>query len=410
MKTKKLLAQLTTLMLLFLMHITASAQEQWALDTVITTGAYTSGIAITPDNSKVIVTNNTTPGMIKVISTSDYSISSISYPADGYPNGVAVTPDGLTAVVNTMHQTIYIDLSTNSIKGNFVAPCAGTTLYGIAVNGNNVVYPDLSSGCTQQGLRSINATPSGSSSSFIQINTSGVLFGIAITGSSAIVTAWNAAPVHVNLTTSGVQNITGMTGSYGLAILHNGNEALIFDGDSLDRVSLTSNKVTKTIAYLSYNTNFQNIAITADDKYAFVVGAFEKLIVSLANDSVIQTFSAGGNNVVTTSDGSRFFVTDSYNGTVRVYKKISTTGMDDLKKGIFNVTVYPVPSSGKITINSSEKISAIEIYNMTGEKIFHSSTQQLFNATVDLSSHPKGIYFVKIYNSEKNYTKKIVIQ
>jgi len=392
---KKLLNQLTTLTLLFIMHITAYAQVQGALDTVISSGAYSSGIAITPDNSKIIVTNNTTPGTIKVISTSNYAISSISYPADGYPNGVAVTPDGLTAVVNTTHQTIYIDLSTNSVSGNFAAPCVGTTLYGIAVNSNNAIYPDLSSSCTQQGLRSINATPPSSSSSFIQITTSGELFGIAITGSSAIVTAWNAAPVNVNFTTSGVQNITGMNGSYGLAILHSGNKALIFDGDSLDRVSLISNTVTKIISYLSFNTSFQNIAITADDKYAFVVGAFEKLIVSLANDSVIQTFSAGGTNVATTSDGSRFFVTDSYNGTVRVYKKIITTGMDDFKKDIFNVTVYPNPTSGKITISGSEKISAIEIYNVLGEKISHSTTQRLNNATIDLSSSLKRNLFCK---------------
>ena len=408
MKTKKILYRLITLILLVIMDIIASAQVQWSLDTVISTGAYSSGIAITPDNSKIIVTNNITPGTIKVISTSNYAISSISYPADGYPNGVAVTPDGLTAVVNTTHQTIYIDLSTNSVSGNFAAPCVGTTLYGIAVNSNNAIYPDLSSGCTQQGLRSINATPPSSSSSFIPITTSGELFGIAITGSSAIVTAWNAAPVHVNLTTSAVQNITGMTGSYGLAILHSGNEVLIFDGDSLDRVSLTSNTVTKTISYLSFNTSFQNIAITADDKYAFVIGAFEKLIISLANDSVIQTFSSGGTNVATNSDGSRFFVTDSYNGTVRVYKKINT-GMDDLKKGIFNITVYPNPASGKFTIISNNTISSVEIYTLLGERIY-SNLKFNQKISIDLSDHCKGIYVIKINSGTKSYNRKIIIQ
>jgi DNA-binding beta-propeller fold protein YncE len=410
MKTKEILHRVTTLILLFILNISASAQSQWTFETEISTGAYSSGIAITPDNSKLVVTNNTSPGTIKVISTSNYAISAISYPADGYPNGVAITPDGLTAVVNTMHQTIYIDLSANSVSGNFVAPCAGTTLYGIAVNSNNAIYPDLSSGCTQQGLRTINATPPSSSSSFSQINTSGVLLGIAITGSSAIVTAWNAAPVHVNLTTSGVQNITGMNGSYGVAILHSGNEALINDGDSLYRVSLSNNRVTKTISYLSLNTSFQNIAITDDDKYAFVVGAFEKLIISLADNTVIQTFSAGGTNVAATSDGSRFFVTNSYNGTVRVYKKVIPTGMGDLKKAKYNVTVYPNPTYGKITISNSEKISAIEIYNVLGEKIFYSTTLQLNNATIDLSFHPKGTYFVKIYDGEQFHTEKIVIQ
>src|ERR1035437_6240518 len=116
---KKLLTILTTLTLFLSMHSDAVAQVQWALDTVISTGSNSSGIAITPDNSKIIVTNNTSPGTIKVISTSSYAISNISYPADSYPNGVSIAPDGLTAVVNTMHQTVYINLLTNSVSGYF---------------------------------------------------------------------------------------------------------------------------------------------------------------------------------------------------------------------------------------------------------------------------------------------------
>ena len=298
---------------------TAAAQSQWEFEKDISTGANSSGIAITPDNSKIIVTNNTSPGTIKVISTSNYAIANISYPADGYPNGVTVTPDGLTAIVNTMHQTIYINLSTNSVIGNFAAPCVATTLYGISVNASSAYYPDLSSGCTQQGLRFIQTTPPTTSSSFIQIPTTGQLFGIALTGNSAIVTAWYAAPVNVNLSSSAVQKISGMTSSFGVAILHSGNEALI-EGDSLNRVSLTANKVTSHISDI-YSTTIQSIAITADDKYAFVVGSFKTIVVSLSDNAVIQTFSTGGTSVATTSDGSKFFITNSYNGTVSVYKK-----------------------------------------------------------------------------------------
>lgn len=410
MKTKRLIKQLATLTLLFSIHITAFGQAQWALDSIISTGVNSSGIAITPDNSKIIVTNKTSPGTIKVISTSTYAITSISYPADAYPNGVAVTPDGSTAVVNTMHQTIYIDLLTNSVSGNFAAPCVGTTLYGIDVNSTNAIYPDLSSGCTQQVLRSINAAPPSSSSTSILITTAGQLSGIALKGNSAIVTANNAPPVNVNLTTTGVQTISGMTGSYGLAVLNNSNEALIFDGDSLDRVSLISNTVIKKITDLSFNTSFQNIAITADDKYAFVIGAFEKKVIDLSSNTVIQTFTSGQTNVAAMSDGSKFFVTDSYNGEVRVYKKISTTGIHDFKKDSFYVKVYPNPTSDKITIGSSQKISVLEIFNVLGEKVYYSTTQPLNNATIDLSSHPKGIYIAKIYCGEQIHTEKIVVQ
>jgi hypothetical protein len=323
---------LSIVTLLCMMDTTLSAQAQWALDTVVATGAYSSGIALTPDGSKLVVTNNTAPGMVRVLSTSTYAITSIDISSiENYPNGVTVTPDGSTALVATTHNIALITLSSASIKTHFAAPCVGTTLYGIAAtpNGLNAIFPDLSSGCTQQGLRVINATtPSGST--FNQVVTSGELYGIAITpdSASAIVTTFTSdLPKKINLSTSGVQNITGFHGSYGVAVLHHSNEALI-EGDSLKRVSLTSNTATAIVSDI-YSTALQGIAITADDKYAFVVGSFAKIVVDLGSNTVIQSFTAGGTGVAVMADGSRFFVTDSYNGTTRVYKRVSTTGIDN---------------------------------------------------------------------------------
>lgn len=65
-----------------------------------------------------------------------------------------------------------------------------------------------------------------------------------------------------------------------------------------------------------------------------------------------------------------------------------------------------------------EKINAIEIYNMPGEKVYtiNNFNQQTPNGTgqasneIDLSNSPKGTYFVIIYDGEKIYTEKIAIQ
>ncbi len=398
--------------LFFSARTIASAQVQWALDTVIETGAYSSGIAITSDGSKLVVTNNTNPGTVKVISTSNYAVSNIDISSiENYPNGVTITPNDSTALVNTTHKTVFIDLKNNSIAGNSTAPCASTTLYGIAVTPNSqyAIIPDLSSGCTQQGLRSIDATGRTSGSSFIQVTTSGELYGIAITpdGTSAIVTTYSLdSPKKVNLITSGVQNITGMSGSYGVAILHSGNEALIFDGDSLDRVSLISNSVTKKISYLTYNTNFQNIAITTDDKYAFVIGSFEKLIISLANDSVIQTFSAGGTNVATTSDGSRFFVTDSYNGTVRVYKNVTPSRVENdntvLPSDYELHQNYPNPFNPSTTIRYQLSVISnvsLKVFDMLGRDVATLVNERKpsgsYQAEWNAAGMPSGVYFYR---------------
>ncbi len=417
---------LSTLTLLCMVSITASAQVQWALDTVISTGANTDGIAITPDNSKIIVTNNTNPGAVKVISTSTYAISNIDVSSiENYPRGVAVNPDGLTALVNTLHKIIYINLTTASVIDNYPVPCVGTTLYGIAItpDGNTAVVPDLSSGCTQQGLRSMTARAVATSSSFNQATTSGTLYGIAITpdSASAIVTTYFFdSPKKINLSTFGVQNITGFNGSYSVATLHNSNEALI-QGDTLKRVSLTTNTATKIISDI-YSTALQGIAITADDKYAFVVGSFQKVVVDLANDSVIQTFSAGGTSVATASDGSRFFVTDSYNGTVRVYKKVIPTGVNDFKgdseiPAAFTLLQnYPNPFNPTATIEYHVSVPGfvkLSVYDILGREItllineYKSAGKH--RVTFDASGLPGGIYFYRMQAGQFQETRKLVL-
>ncbi len=423
MKTSLGTIILSTLTLLSVVDTTASAQPQWALDTVIVIGTNSSGIAITHDGSKLVVSINGNPGSVKIISTSGYAISTVDVSSvENYPNGVTITPNDSTALVNTTHNTIFINLKSNTIKSHFPAPCVGTTLYGIAVtpNGQNGLYPDLSSGCTQQGLRSINATtPSGST--FAQVVTSGVLYGIAITpdSASAIITTFSSdVPKKINLASSAVQNITGFSGSYGVASLHHTNEALI-EGDSLKRVSLTSNTATKVISDI-YSTSLQSIAITADDKYAFVVGSFAKIVVDLATNTVIQTFTAGATSVATMPDGSRFYVTDSFNGTVRVYKKTNPTGVERNTATIpsgyglsqnfpnpFNPTTviaYQIGRTGNVSLKVFDLLGR-EVKTLIDERQDAGSHSATFGA----GTLPSGMYFYKLESGNYIDVKKLVL-
>jgi DNA-binding beta-propeller fold protein YncE len=394
--------------------LSALTNAQWSFDTAVTAGTNPTGIAITSDGSKLVVTNNTKPGNVEIISTSDYSISNIDISSiEDYPNAVTVAPNDSIAIVNTLHKTIFINLYTHAIKNTITAPCASTTLYGIALtpDGKTIVYPDLSSGCKQQGIRLGDATGVSSNTSFIQVNTSGVLTGVAVTpdGSSALVTTFTSdSPKLVNLQTLNIQNIAGISsGSYGLAMFHNSNEALIYDGDSLYRVSLTTNSVTKTISYLSYNTNFQNIAITKDDKYAFVVGAFEKLVISLDNNSVIENFTAGGTNVAVNSNGSEFYVTDSYNGTVRVYKEQNPSAVKEMHRnvpGIFQLYQnYPNPFNPATVISyqvNTESYVTLKVYDELGKEVANlvDEKKQPGKYEIDFNAEnlPSGVYFYRI--------------
>jgi hypothetical protein len=75
------------------------------------------------------------------------------------------------------------------------------------------------------------------------------------------------------------------------------------------------------------------------------------------------------------------------------------------------ILIYPNPTTGKIVIESKSNINSIEIDNVLGERTYTTSNfKQQTSSEIDLYNYPKGIYFVKIYDGEKIYTKKIVIQ
>ncbi len=76
------------------------------------------------------------------------------------------------------------------------------------------------------------------------------------------------------------------------------------------------------------------------------------------------------------------------------------------------ISIYPNPSNGKFVIASGkEKINAIEVYTISGDKIFvdlnfyqHSTTE------IDFSNVQKGNYIIKLVADKKTYYEKILIE
>jgi hypothetical protein len=85
------------------------------------------------------------------------------------------------------------------------------------------------------------------------------------------------------------------------------------------------------------------------------------------------------------------------------------TGLPGLKDDI--AMVYPNPTKGKLTINSSSQITAIEVYSLSGKQIYSNyNFKQQTSEEIDLSGYAKGIYIMKIYNGTKSYNRKVVVQ
>jgi hypothetical protein len=74
-----------------------------------------------------------------------------------------------------------------------------------------------------------------------------------------------------------------------------------------------------------------------------------------------------------------------------------------------SVTVFPNPTDGQINIETKSAGAQIEIFSLNGQLI-HSALSVSTLTQIDLSSHAKGIYFVKISDKNSVYNGKISVK
>ena len=70
--------------------------------------------------------------------------------------------------------------------------------------------------------------------------------------------------------------------------------------------------------------------------------------------------------------------------------------------------VYPNPSNGTFNLNLGEGQWSIEVYDITGRKVYESRTDG--NSVLDLGQCQKGMYFLKATGDGKALTTKIMVQ
>jgi plastocyanin len=78
-----------------------------------------------------------------------------------------------------------------------------------------------------------------------------------------------------------------------------------------------------------------------------------------------------------------------------------------------NIYVYPNPTNGKFQIafgdlNLSKNYN-LEIYKVNGERIYKSVISNPASE-IDLGNQSKGVYFIKFYDDQSVFTRKIVMQ
>ncbi len=99
-------------------------------------------------------------------------------------------------------------------------------------------------------------------------------------------------------------------------------------------------------------------------------------------------------------------------GTAVGKPKSADAGIDNTTAN--EITVYPNPTSGKVSLStpiSQSAITSISVFNMTGKEVLNrqfsaGNSERQF----DLSAQPKGIYIVLIQAGENIYRKKIIVE
>jgi len=99
----------------------------------------------------------------------------------------------------------------------------------------------------------------------------------------------------------------------------------------------------------------------------------------------------------------------AYGDSMYVFYHTVPTSLPDLAEP--DLKIYPNPCSQKLSISSSNAIRGIEIYSLTGNRLYYNYTfRQQTSNEIDLTGYAKGIYILKIYYGTKFISRKIIVQ
>jgi hypothetical protein len=76
------------------------------------------------------------------------------------------------------------------------------------------------------------------------------------------------------------------------------------------------------------------------------------------------------------------------------------------------IKIYPNPSHGLVTIEMGDDFSlesSIDVSDYYGRVFSHKTIENHRSYSLDLSSLPKGVYFLKVKSGNKFYYSKLVI-
>ena len=86
------------------------------------------------------------------------------------------------------------------------------------------------------------------------------------------------------------------------------------------------------------------------------------------------------------------------------------TAISDVKN-TSECIIYPNPGNGNFILQSKFEVKAIEIYTISGSRIYaRNLIKKKGSEEIDISAFPAGIYMVSLFDGKKRYTEKLIMR
>ena len=169
-----------------------------------------------------------------------------------------------------------------------------------------------------------------------------------------------------------------------------------FDVSSLQIISTSHAQVTK-ITGNKVEFQFENINLPTENEDALASQGYVAFKIKTKDNLEV------GDSVA--NKASIYF---DYNFPIETNTATSTIALLGLNTfENTSVTIAPNPTKGMVKINSKDKITSIQLFDLQG-RIIRSSTANTLTTDFDLSQQTTGIYFLKIYTLKGVKVEKIM--
>ena len=171
----------------------------------------------------------------------------------------------------------------------------------------------------------------------------------------------------------------------------------------------------------AYGKSFADPIITDEE---FIIEPGVTVNMKAANKIILKSgfhakegcyFRAYKDEDIICSNTNKMLISNNYsnNEEENINEIINDTTILYKNEDNISLIMYPNPNYGNFIIalsGSNENLLSIEITNLMGSIIYKKQKIQSKSLNIDISTHPKGIYFVKAFFGDKVFVEKIIYQ